>query len=175
MPFSRKKITGVEYYLLRDKIKVGDALLTTTRGEFSNLINPEKIKHGAIYVGDIEGSGVCYVVEAVGKGVRKTDLVTFITTKDLIINCRAKFVEDADKVELMNNAKKIIGIPYDYLFDKKTSKALYCFEAIAYVLKSVHPDIQLKCKQVVKGKSIYSYETYLDNKNFDVIFNSNEI
>jgi len=87
-PFTRKKVTGKHYYLLRDEIEVGTVLLTVTEGEFSNLINPEKLKHAGTYVGNILGTGVRYVIEAVGKGVVLTDLVTFLTTKDLVVGCK---------------------------------------------------------------------------------------
>jgi hypothetical protein len=175
MPFSRKRVTGRHYYLLRDNIKVGDVLLTTTRGEFSNLINPEKIKHGGIYVGEIDGDGIKYVIEAVGRGVVKTDLVTFLTTKDLVVNCRPQFLTNVDQVQLTKNAKTVVGIPYDYSF-KEGPEAMYCFETVAYLFRSVRPEIQLKMKSVVKGKDIFSYETYLnDSSKFTTVFRSNEV
>ena len=175
IPFTHKRVTGRHYYLLRDKITVGTVLLTTTNGEFSNLINPEKIKHAGIYAGDIYGNGIRYVVEALGKGVVTTDLVTFLTTKDLVIGCEPNYLTDRDKAALPDEAKKILGIPYDFLFEKD-SKALYCFEAAAYLLKMVRPEIRLNCKEIIKGKKTFSYETFLnDDMNFTVVFNSDKV
>jgi hypothetical protein len=175
VPFTHKRVTGKHYYLLRDKINVGTVFLTTTRGEFSNLINPEKIKHAGIYVGDLDGDGIRYVVEALGRGVVKTDLVTFLTTKDLVVGCEPNFLTQEDKVQIPVEAKRILGIPYDYLFDKDGA-AMYCFEAVAHIFKMVRPEIKLKCKEVVKGKEIFSYETYLEDKNlFEVIFESDKV
>ena len=172
LPFTHKKINGKHYYLLRDKINIGTVLLTTTYGEFSNLINPEKIKHAGIYVGDIDNTGIRYVVEAVGRGVVKTDLVTFLTTKDLVIGCEPTFLDIKDTNLIPYEAQRVLGIPYDYLFEHG-SKAMYCFETIAHIFKMVRPEIQLKEKEVVKGKKIYSYETYLkDSDKFNIVFNS---
>lgn len=175
VPFTRKRVTGKHYYMLRDKISMGTVLLTTTRGEFSNIINPEKIKHAGIYVGEIDRDGIKYVLEAVGRGVVKTDLVTYLTTKDLVIGCEPKFLTNDDKVQIPVEALRIIGIPYDYLFEKG-GKAFYCFEAVAHIFKMLHPEIQLKCKEVVRGKKIFSYETYLNDKErFSVVFNSDKV
>lgn len=173
-PFTHKKVTGRHYYLLRDKINIGTVLLTKTYGELSNLINPEKMKHAAIYVGDVDGTGVRYVVEAVGRGVVKTDLVTFLTTKDLILGCEAKYLRANDRAVLQKEALSIVGIPYDYLFNKG-GEAFYCFEAVAHILKMVRPEIRLKTYEVVKGKLIYGYETFLDEKYFEITFDSNKV
>tara|TARA_R110002051_G_scaffold75594_1_gene137435 strand:- start:6808 stop:7404 length:597 start_codon:yes stop_codon:yes gene_type:complete len=175
LPFTHKRVTGKHYYMLRDKITLGTVLLTTTRGEFSNLINPEKIKHAGIYVGELDRDGIKYVLEAVGRGVVKTDLVTFLTTKDLVVGIEPKFLNYDDVARVGDEAKRIIGIPYDYLFEKG-SKAMYCFEAVAHIFKLLRPEIQLQCKEVVKGKQIFSYETYLNDKEkFSVVFNSNKV
>ena len=99
MPFSRKKITGKHYYIWRDEIEVGTVLLTKTRGEFSNIINPTSIKHAAIDVGRITDSEICYVLEALGKGVVLTDLVTFLTKKDIVVGCKPKFIRDKEEFE----------------------------------------------------------------------------
>ena len=68
MPFSRKKFTGDMYYKVKDLIEEGTILLTSTYGEFSNIINPLDIKHGGIYIGKDE-KGIPRVSEALAKGV----------------------------------------------------------------------------------------------------------
>lgn len=173
-PFTHKRVTGVEYYQIRDSISIGTVLLTSTHGELSNLINPEKIKHAGIYVGDL-GDGIRYVIEALGRGVVKTDLVTFLTTKDVVVGCRPRYLTNEDRALLPSEARKVLGVPYDYLFNK-SSRALYCFEAAAYILKMVRPEIRLKCKTILKGKEIFSYETFLnDTENFNVVFDTRTV
>lgn len=51
LPWTHKKINGDHYYLWRDKIEKGMVFLTTILGEPSNLLNPCKYKHGALYFG----------------------------------------------------------------------------------------------------------------------------
>jgi len=173
VPFSHKRVTGKHYYKLRDQIEIGTVMLTSTRGEFSNLINPEKIKHAAIYIGMIDDIG--YVLEATGKGVIKTDLVTFLTTKDLVLGYEPKYLTENDKAFLPLEAQRFIGIPYDYLF-QNSKKAMYCFEAVVHTLQSVRPNVLIKHYEVVKGKKIYSYRSFYDDtEKFEKIFDSNEV
>lgn len=173
MPFSRKKITGKDYYKWRDSIDVGTVILTKTRGEFSNYINPVEIKHAGIYVGKILDDNICYVLEAVGKGVRLIDLVTFLTTKDVAVGCKPKFIHDKQKflesIEISVNSYN--HLPYDYLFNKG-KKALYCFELCVLCLLDACPSIQFKSKEILKGKLIYDHNTFLDANKFEVIFDS---
>lgn len=51
IPFIKKKVNGIDYYLWQPLLKRGMVLITQTRGEGSNLINPGSDKHGAIYFG----------------------------------------------------------------------------------------------------------------------------
>lgn len=175
-PFTRKKVTGKHYYAWRDQIKIGMVLLTKTSGEFSNYINPNKLKHAGIYVGEIYDDGIFYVLEAVGKGVILTDLVSFLTSKDIVVGCMPTFIRDDGKFELevQDAALRYLGLPYDYMF-QKDGKAFYCFELAAMCLKSAYPELQLKCKEVVKKKFAYSYETFLDEDFFNTVFDSREI
>ena len=170
-PFTHKKINGQFYYQVRDLIQVGTVLLTSTRGEFSNLFNPSKPKHGAIYIGR-DSNGVAWVTEAVGKGVVKTDLVTFLLTKDEVVLVKPKFLTEADKYRIYNISHNYIGRPYDYLF-KKGAEALYCFENIVLVYNSLRPEISFKCKEVALKKRIYDSDTFLkDDDLFQVMLDS---
>ena len=50
-PWSVKKINFDEYYYFKDQMQPGFVFVTDTYGQGSNLINPSKGKHGAIYFG----------------------------------------------------------------------------------------------------------------------------
>lgn len=173
-PFSRKKVTGYHYFLLRDLIEVGTVLLTKTEGEFSNYINPvsKDIKHGALYIGYVDG--IPTVIEALGKGVRYTDLVTFLTTKDRVIGLKPSFLNDADRAAISNEAVKLIGIPYDYYF-KSQNKNLYCFELLATLFESVKPSIVLKKEEIVKNYFIYDESTFLNDNRFMRLFDTKDL
>jgi len=176
-PFTHKKISGADYYKWRDSIEVGTVLLSKVNGEFSNIINPTELKHAGIYVGNMGSGEIYYVLEAVGRGVVLTDLVTFITTKDILVGCKPKFIrEDSDGFiyAIHEYARKVKGSPYDYLFNSD-GKAFYCFELAAMCLKSVYSEIQFKCIEIVKSKKIYSEETFLDTDFFEIIFDSRKV
>tara|TARA_R110000787_G_scaffold5686_9_gene20560 strand:- start:2018 stop:2614 length:597 start_codon:yes stop_codon:yes gene_type:complete len=170
MPFSRKKVTGKHYFATRENINVGDVLLATTNGEFSNLINPEKIKHGGLYVGDILGSGIMYVIEATGKGTILTDLVSFLTTKDLVIGTRMVDVNTGNTLQIQKTSMTYLGRKYDYLFENDDDD-VYCFELAARILEEV-ASVELTQFEVVPGKSTYSYKTFLGDEKFITTFNT---
>ena len=172
-PFTHKKITGQDYYNWRDEIAVGTVLLTKTNGEFSNLINPIPLKHAGIYVGRVKEDNICYVAEAVGQGVVLTDLVTFLTTKDVVVLCHPKFIRNTEdfNAKLQTSVLKFVGLPYDYLF-QKSGKAFYCFELAAACLKNVYSELQLNCKEIIKGKRIFDANTFLDTNFFEVTIDS---
>ena len=173
-PFIHKKVTGKHYYKWRDQIQPGMVFLTKTRGELSNWINPMEIKHSGIYVGNLGSGDTYYVLEAVGRGVVLTDLVSFLTSKDLVIGCKPKFIRDSNSgfaYVLHEAARKYEGIPYDYMF-QKDAKAFYCFELVAACFNYVYSELNLKCREIVKGKKVYDYNTFLDPEFFEVVFDS---
>ncbi len=172
-PFTHKKITGIHYYKWRESIEIGTVFLTKTNGELSNLINPTEIKHAGIYIGKIDHTDIRYVAEATGKGAVLTDLVTFLTTKDLVIGCKPTFIRDYDKFKyaIQDAALGFKDIEYDYMF-KIGNKNLYCFELVAECFKCVFPYINLKCNNIAKAKKIYDENTFLDEEFFEVIIDS---
>jgi hypothetical protein len=171
MPFSHKKVDGKDYYRIRNFIQPGTVLLTNIKGEFSNLYNPEKIKHGAIYVGRILGNEVCYVLESTRRGVILTDLVTFMLRKDFVIGYSPRFEIDIAKIQ--HKAKEILGTKYDYMFNKNNER-LYCFESVAVLLEYASNE-KIKLKKTLFGKMIYSYRSYTEDSRFEKIFDSEEL
>lgn len=173
-PYSKKKVTGKEYFIWRDFIEVGTVLLTKTEGELSNLINPvsKDIKHGGLYIGYIDG--IPTVAEAVGKGVVFTDLVTFLTTKDRVIGLKPDFLTQDDKAFIPVEADKREGLVYDYLFTSGNS-AFYCFELIVDIFKSIKPNVILNTVEIVKDYHIYDESTFLEDDRFFKLFDSREL
>lgn len=164
----KRKFTGKEYFLYRDKINVGCILLTKTYYEFSNLINPCELKHGAIYVGNILDDEIKYVLEATGKGVVLTDLVTFLTGKDIVVCVEYKNSLKSSYKNLRGFVNLTLNTPYDYLFEQG-GKAFYCFELCAeFIRYTFNP--MLKIRHALPHKDIYDHNTFLDDKLFTVIF-----
>lgn len=171
----KRKFTGEDYYRFRNDIQIGDILLTKTNYELSNLFNPTELKHAGIYVGRVFGDEVCYVFESTGQGAILTDLVTFLTRKDIVVCCRLRANETFGLHPIAEVLPKTVlrfkGIPYDYLF-KDGGKAFYCFELAAECLKTVFPHLALKCREILKGKKIYDHDTFLDKELFKVVFDT---
>jgi uncharacterized protein YycO len=120
-PFSHKGISGMHYMDLKTKLVPGQVLLTRTEGEMTTMLIPGFWSHGAIYVGD------GWVIEAVGAGVVKTDLVSFMMTKDVMSVCSPLFATTAQRLAAVAWATRQLGTPYDYDF-RSDNKAFYCFE-----------------------------------------------
>ena len=123
MPFSKKLITGVEYYQIHPLLSPGIIFLTRTRGELSNILNPGFWKHGAMYLGDNQ------VIEALGCGVVIKDLISFLLSKDYVAVLAAKFATDEEMFEASKIAKTWEGSQYDYWFEMD-DKVFYCYEVI---------------------------------------------
>lgn len=214
---SVKKVTGDDYYKYRDLINKGMVFVTSTGGQGSNLINPSKDKHGAIYFGrglktyieevifqlerDLSDSvmyvdsktfeinikkqdlikrlseslvkygitdDICYVIESVGEGVKPTNLVKFMTTKDLFVGFNPIFVDEYKRKEIMNKAANIavldLGLPYDYGFSDGED-AKYCFEVPADAYKLAYPGLELK-KEKLLGHQFFLASAFRDKKNW---------
>ncbi len=169
IPYSKKRITGKEYYKMRDEIKPGAVLLTSVCGELSNLINPSDYKHGAVYVG---GDKVKYVIEATSKGVIKTDLVTFMLTKDKI-RVYDPLLSTEMRQMAVSAAPYHIGTPYDFAFDLKNER-FYCFEFIANLFETYSEMKGLK-KSCFLGYDVYDSSVITDDpKNFNLRYSWGE-
>ncbi len=167
----QRKITGKHFYKISKSLEKGDILLVKTDYEFSNLFNPTKIKHGAIFVGNIFDDDIYYVFESTGSGAILTDLYTFCKNKDLIIICRYKKSIKTSFINLNKIVLRLKGVKYDYLFNGD-GKAFYCFELCGAILREIFPKIELKLKEIIKNKVIYDSDTFLDNDLFNIIFDS---
>lgn len=120
-PFSHKEISGMHYMDAKTKLIPGQVLLTRTEGELTTAFIPGFWTHGAIYAGD------GWVIEAIGAGVVKTDLVSFMMTKDVMAACTPLFATTEQRQAAVAWAVKQLGDPYDYDFISG-NKAFYCFE-----------------------------------------------
>lgn len=174
MPFSRKQVKGEHYYGVRGMLEVGDVLLTKTRGEFSNLINPEEMKHGAICVGDFLGTGVYYILEATKYGVKLSPLATFMLSKDHIQGFRPNFITDTQRLLAKQVSDLMIGKPYDYQFTDGT-EAMYCFEVVANFFLFSKSEVTLRQYEKLPDLWIYSCKTFSESSDFTKLFDTKEM
>jgi uncharacterized protein YycO len=126
MPFSRKRMTGKEYYEVQPTLKPGMVFLSHTRGEFTNLLIPGFWGHSALYVGNNE------VLEATGAGVVRKDLISFLMAKDYVLAVYPEFAVESQIQRAIRFAASQLGKPYDYHFEFNLTdnKAYYCSELI---------------------------------------------
>ena len=118
---------------------------------------------------------ICYVIEAVGKGVVATNLVKFMTTKDRLLIIEPTYCGPREMLLASRTALYWLGLPYDYGFNHDET-AKYCFEVVADAYEKSVPDVKLK-RQVwsVLGNRLYDTfmgETFLDKSKFKVLIDS---
>lgn len=126
-PYLKKTMTGTDYYDALKITKPGMVFLTRSNGYLSNFFIPGYWKHAAIYCNPI-GHRPC-VIEAVENGVKKTDLITFLMTKDVCGIFSPSFANSAQMVQASKIALDQLGKPYDFAF-QTDNEAFYCSELI---------------------------------------------
>lgn len=207
IPFTHKKINGRHVYRFSPFFKKGDILCSETRGEFSNIINPSKIKHGAIFYGtglksailkEIEAleygdldrvnlqnlittheieDHIPYVIEAIGLGVVPTDIITFMTEKDIFAHIQWEHGSDIAEAAAEESLKYLLW-PYDYDF-KIGNRKMYCFElcAVSYInVNKATIDPLVKEVMMVGEIKAYDYTTFMeDPENWKVVVDSRNL
>lgn len=176
-PFTHKKVTGKHYYDLYPHLKPGMVFITRIRGEISNYLIPGFYTHAAIYYGEDE-RGIEVVLEAVGEGVIKKDLISFLTSKDYVVALEPKSIQGPDiMVAARNEALRQVGLPYDFQFEYSPShqEAFYCSELVWYSYESacrensvpplIKPQISLGVPTVTPGD-------FLEKSGFKVVWDS---
>lgn len=170
MPYTHKKFRGTDYYEIRDKITPGDIILTTTRGEASNILNNSNPRHSAIYVG---GNTVKYVVESLGKGVIKTDLVSFLLTKDDVVILRPRNVSKVHRINACNHARTLLGLPYDLEFEVGDEE-YYCFELVMESYKHSLPERKFAYSMILGMKTYTAQDILRDTDNWEIYFDNRD-
>lgn len=121
---------------------------------------------------------ICYVIEAVGSGVRAMNLVEFMTTKDVYIQVRPRFTDSEGMHQAANNAVHDLGLPYDFGFTESVTHR-YCFELCATAYEALKFDIELKrFPYEFLGLTIHESflsDTFLDNSKWQVLIDSRKL
>jgi len=124
-------------FLAGKVLRPGHVLLTRKDWEASNVLTSDYWKHAAIYLGPDENS-VPTIIESVGRGVVAVGLAKFLLTKDDVLVLKPRFADPITMRMAANEAKKLLGQPYDYQFEP-TNRAWYCSEIIWWVYCKVVP------------------------------------
>lgn len=119
LPYTHKKVTGLDYYNLRRHLIPGVIFLTKIEGDLTSILIPGYWSHAAIYAPDNSKYPSELVMEAEGQGVIRTDLASFVTTKDGLVALEPKNL-GPKKEQIMARAAEIAsgqkGKLYDFNF-----------------------------------------------------------
>lgn len=159
LPFTHKGCTSKDVRRIQELCDVGQILLSRTRGELTTLLIPGHWKHAAIVI-DAEN-----VIEAVGGGVRKSDLIDFVMTKDEVCLIAPLFLFDHELAK--SRAESAIGKPYDYFFTPGLD-AFYCAELPAWCLNNP----AFRKKTTLGVETIEPQDYYEAKDKFEVLFES---
>lgn len=157
-PFSHTLTSFHDVEEAKKVVKPGMVLLSRSRGEFSNLFIPGFFTHAAIYCGNND------VIEAVGEGVRLTNLFDFVYHHDYVAILDPLFIDRTQKEQAANFAYDIIGCEYDYLFEP-SNKAFYCSEAVLYVIQKASGNIYTFTKRQTLGVETVTPSDFWRAKN----------
>lgn len=117
---------------------------------------------------------ICYVIEATAKGVTPTNLVKFMTTKDVLKVVTPVFVGAEGMDHAAEYAIHDLGLPYDYGF-QTADNAKYCFEVCIDAYQSVSFDFKFKERSYL-GHRAYVSETFTDDPNmWRMVIDSNKL
>jgi uncharacterized protein YycO len=159
----KRAIKASHIISMQDVLKVGDIILTYSKGELTNLLLDGDFKHCAMYI----GSGT--IVEAVGKGVTTQCFEDFCASKDRIAIMRALFCSRAEAQAASRFALFQEGKPYDYNFEPNED-AFYCAELIAESYKEATKDTSPFVKRQVMGvDTVLPNDFFTARKKFDLI------
>jgi hypothetical protein len=150
-PWTHKGVTGKDYYAAQDILEPGDIFVTKIRGELTSLIIPGYWSHAAIYCPTAPGIVNEYIMEAEGPGVIRTDLVTFMMSKDELMVLRTKLPPQVCARAAVI-ATEQLGKPYDFdmVFHLSGQKAFYCSELVWWAYAQACMEFHMPCPFIPK-------------------------
>lgn len=157
LPYTHKKMSGMDYYSMFPLLKKGTIFLTRTEGEATTILIPGFWKHAAVYTPKSNALVDEVVTEAVGEGVIENDLVSFLMKKDFVLALEPLFLGDK-KEQIMGRAAEIageqMGKPYDYDFEFRISnnEAFYCSELIWWAYDKACKEFGIECPFVPRKR-----------------------
>ena len=118
------RVTGADYYNVRELLKPGDIILRGHDNYLSKFLVPGEYSHSGIY----KGNDVV-IHSTVENGVHESNLVDFMRC-DRFMALRPSLCQNL----IIENAQKYIGKKYDNELEDNDDE-YYCHEFVASVLK----------------------------------------
>lgn len=165
MPYSHKKLSSRHVRELEKVLKPGMIILSHTRGEFSNYLIPGFWAHVGIIDDKLD------VIEAVTAGVKETDLIDFVMTKDAVMVVDYLFIEP-NRMAVVEEARRHLGKPYDFELVNSNIEKFYCSE-LAYLSLKVASDVSPFTLRKTLGRYTVTPQDFENAKTkFDTIYDS---
>ena len=167
-PFSRKLITSKDYRACKSVMKNGMILVTNTRGELTSAIIPGFFSHVASII------SVNDIIEATGLGVRKTDLIDFLLSRDYAVLLKPKWLSESQMEEAARIAESLEGTGYDYEFSADSTQ-FYCSELAVYSYKQVDPNSPLELRERMGQLTFIPEDFWRASDKFDIVWMSDSL
>jgi uncharacterized protein YycO len=168
-PWSHRKLTSKHYREIKSILRPGDAILVHKKGELSNIFIPGFWTHGTIFYGQEGNASI--VIEAIGRGVVKTDLIDAILSRDAAIVCRPKFATAEQSATASDWAKQQIGKSYD-LFFNPNNDAFYCSELIWLAYQNTMGETPFTLKLTLGVPTVTPEDIVNATKKWEIIYDS---
>lgn len=142
MPTTFPEITEEKREAIKDKLEAGDVLMSTST-ERANLAHFAYWTVGASYshAGIYDGNG--NVVETMAEGVAVNSIDKFLTGASKFTVVRPDYENASEAEQVVTEAKKLKGVPFDFMFDSSDNSALSCSELIEVAMKEVDPTMEV--------------------------------
>lgn len=150
------KVKGPEMRRVTEMLRTGDIVLRRYNSYVSGMIIPGFWSHAGV-------AGADKVIHAMEDGVIEEDILTFLRT-DYVAILRPKISNDKKK-EAYHKACEMIGKEYDFIFDTKDDRRMYCTEL---VLKCFDGSLDLP------NKDALSPSILMEIDNLEVIHDSRQ-
>jgi uncharacterized protein YycO len=174
LPYTRKEVKGFHFYSVLPLIRPGMVFLSKTNGELSNYLIDGEWKHCAMFGAlSFTEFSYPYVVEAIGKGVTITDLVSFMTSKDRLVLLEPAFASQAEMAAAAKIADRYLNAPYDYYFTPG-NQAFYCSELIADCYESALGKPVFERRERMGVHTIIPNDYYKAKDKWRVVWQSHE-
>lgn len=167
LPSSQTPMSQEERQQILEKLQPGDVVLTYASHR-PNLGHLEYWTTGADYTHCALYEGYGRIIETLGDQVTRSPLIERLEGPIKVAVVRPPYKSFRDRAQVIREAKKLIGTPYDYKFDNHDESELYCSEFIEVAMKRVDPDLEVPDASFL-GREITSPDAFAEMKGAALI------
>lgn len=159
LPTTQPDLGEEEKQRILEKLEPGDIVLTYNSRR-PNLGHLEYLATGAHYTHCALYEGYGRIIETVGDKVIRSPLTERIDGPVKVAVVRPPYKSLRDRGQVIQEAKNLIGHPYDYRFDNHDHSEIYCSELIEVAMKRVDSDLDVPDVRFL-GKELTAPDAFL--------------